>query len=187
MKEVSRMPLSPDPHALRKLVVIAICASLSVVLGIVEALIPFAVTIPGAKLGLGNILVLTCLVCLGGRDALWLIVLKTLLTAFILGSFSTFLFSMFGALASFLVMYVMLRLGGHNFSLTGVSIAGGIAHNIGQLTAASLVLGTTKIYYYLPFLLGAGVVTGIFVGWAAKHLIESLRRIDPFGMFHTES
>ncbi|MGV2805606.1 heptaprenyl diphosphate synthase, partial [Clostridium perfringens] len=88
------MPLSPDPHALRKLVVIAICASLSVVLGIVEALIPFAVTIPGAKLGLGNILVLTCLVCLGGRDALWLIVLKTLLTAFILGSFSTFLFSM---------------------------------------------------------------------------------------------
>lgn len=65
MKEVSSMPLSPDPYALRKLVVIAICASLSVVLGIVEALIPFAVTIPGAKLGLGNILVLTCLVCLG--------------------------------------------------------------------------------------------------------------------------
>lgn len=94
---------------------------------------------------------------------------------------------MFGALASYLVMYVMLRLGGHSFSLTGVSIAGGIAHNVGQLTAASLVLGTTKIYYYLPFLLGAGVVTGIFVGWAAKHLIESLRRIDPFSMFHTET
>lgn len=174
------MPLSPDPQALRKLTIIAIFASLSVVLGIIEAMIPFAVTIPGAKLGLGNILVLTCLIFFGGKDSLYLIFLKTLLTAFILGSFSTLLFSLFGALSSFLVMYILLRFASNSFSLAGISVAGGVAHNLGQLTAASIVLGTTKIYYYLPFLLAAGVVTGIFVGFASRHLITSLNRIDLF-------
>lgn len=179
------MPLSPDPQALRKLVVISIFASLAAVLGIIESMIPFAVTIPGAKLGLGNILVLTCLYFFSGRDALWLIVIKTLLTAFILGSFSTFLFSFLGAFGSFVVMFAMLRFGKQSFSLTGISIAGGVAHNGGQLSAAAMVLGTTKIYYYLPFLLVAGAVTGMFVGLAAKHLIASLNRIELFKSLKT--
>lgn len=178
------MPLSPDPQELRKLAVISIFASLAVVLGILESLIPFAVTIPGAKLGLGNILVLTCLYFFGGRDALSLIVLKTLLTAFILGSFSTLMFSIMGALSSFLMMYVLLRFGKNIFSLMGVSVAGGVAHNAGQLFAASIVLGTMKIYYYLPLLLVSGVVTGIFVGLASRHLIVSLNRIDLFNMMN---
>lgn len=178
---------SPEPRALRKLAVISMFASLSVVLGILEAMIPFAATIPGAKLGLGNIMVLSCLVCLGGRDTLWLIGLKTLMTAFMLGSFSTFVFSLFGALGSFGIMYAMLKLGESSFSLTGVSVAGGIAHNVGQLAAASLVLGTTAIFYYLPFLLGAGVATGVFVGWAARHLVSAFRRIDLVSMLEEGS
>ena len=174
------MPSSLDPQSLRKLVVIAIFASLAVVLGIMESLIPFAVTIPGAKLGLGNILVLTCLFFFGGRDALWLIVIKTLLTAFILGSFSTLLFSMMGALGSFLVMFVLLRYGRGEFSLMGISVAGGVAHNLGQLSVASFILGTTKIYSYLPFLMISGIVTGVFVGLASRYLITSLMRLEMF-------
>ncbi len=174
------MRLSHDPQALRKLVVISIFAALATVLGILETLIPLAVTIPGAKLGLGNILVLACLWLFGGKDALWLIVIKTLLTAFLLGSFSTFLFSILGALGSFAIMFVMLRFARDEFSLISVSILGGIGHNLGQLSAASIVLGTTRIYYYLPFLLAAGVVTGVFVGLAAKHLIAALERLNLF-------
>lgn len=174
------MPLSLDSYNLRKTIIISIFASIAVVLGIIESLIPFAVAIPGAKLGLGNIMVLTCLCIFNGKDALTLIVLKTILTAFILGSFSTFLFSLLGAFGSFIVMLIMLRLGRNMFSLMSISIMGGIAHNVGQLTAASLVLGTTKIYYYFPFLLIAGVVTGIFVGMAAKQLIHSMNRIEWF-------
>ncbi|WP_425320433.1 Gx transporter family protein [Paenibacillus campinasensis] len=176
-----------DPQGLRRLTIIAICASLSVVLGVLEALIPFAVTIPGAKLGLGNIMVLTCLVTLGGRDALWLVLLKTLLTAFILGTFSTFMFSLLGSLCSLLLMFAMLRLGRSSFSLIGVSVAGGVAHNAGQLLAAAMVLGTTKIFYYFPVLVLTGLITGIFVGMAARHLISSLARIDHGGVFQTES
>lgn len=181
------MPLSPDQYQLRRLIVIAIFASLAVVLGVVEALIPFTVTIPGAKLGLGNIIVLACIACFGGRDALLLIGLKTVLTSFILGSFSTFLFSVLGALSSFMIMYLMITFGSKLFSLMMTSVVGGIAHNMGQLLAASIILGTTKIFYYLPFLLVAGIATGLFVGAAANHLIGSLKRLQLFTAYQAQS
>lgn len=174
------MQLSPDPHELKRTVMISMFAAVAVVLGIIESLIPITISIPGAKLGLGNIMVLTCLVFFSGKDAMMLIILKTLLTSFILGTFSTFLFSFFGAVFSFIVMYVMLRLGRNQFSLVGISVVGGITHNIGQLVAAALVLGTTGIFYYLPILLVAGVVTGVFVGMATRYLVSSLRRIGLF-------
>jgi len=174
------MPLSTDSILLRKTMVVSIFASIAVVLGIIESLIPFAVAIPGAKLGLGNIMVLTCLYFFNARDSLALIMLKTVITAFILGSFSTFLFSLMGALGSFAVMYAMLKLGRGNFSLLGISVVGGAMHNAGQLLAAAIVLGTTKIFYYFPILLVSGVVTGIFVGLAARHLIQALERLEWF-------
>jgi heptaprenyl diphosphate synthase len=162
--------------ALKKTVILAIFAAVAVVLGIVESLIPIPMQVPGAKLGLGNIMILTCLVFFKGRDAFTLVVLKTVLTSFILGTFSTFLFSFFGALFSFVIMYLLLKLGKEMFSLIGVSVAGGIMHNIGQLTAATFVLGTSKIFFYLPFLVLTGIVTGVFVGLAAKYLVASLQK-----------
>jgi heptaprenyl diphosphate synthase len=162
--------------ALKKTVILAIFAAVAVVLGIVESLIPIPMQVPGAKLGLGNIMILTCLVFFKGRDAFTLVVLKTVLTSFILGTFSTFLFSFFGALFSFVIMYLLLKLGKEMFSLIGISVAGGIMHNIGQLTAATFVLGTSKIFFYLPFLVLTGIVTGVFVGLAAKYLVASLRK-----------
>ncbi|RAV04691.1 Gx transporter family protein [Paenibacillus sp. YN15] len=170
------MALHPerDREELKTAAMVAILAAVSVVLGIVESFIPFAIAVPGAKLGLGNIMVLTCLYYFKGQDALALIVLKTLLTSFILGTFSTFLFSLFGSLASFLIMFVLLRVRKDFFSLAAISIMGGIAHNLGQLGAAALVLGTTSIFYYLPLLLVSGVVTGFFIGVAATYLIGSL-------------
>lgn len=172
--------LDAQGSELRRTVVVAIFASVAVVLGIIESMIPFAVSVPGAKLGLGNIMVLTCLYYFRGRDALALIVLKTLLTSFILGAFSTFLFSLFGAIFSFVVMAVMLRWGRNQFSLVAISIVGGIMHNVGQLLAAAIVLGTTRIFYYMPVLLFSGIVTGVMVGLAAKYLIEALAKLDLF-------
>lgn len=172
------MLMPSEAQKLRKTVVISMFASVAVVLGVVESLIPFAVSLPGAKLGLGNIIVLTCLVFFTARDAWTLIMLKTIITSFIFGSFSTFLFSLFGAALSFAFMFLMLRLGKDQFSLTGVSIVGGIMHNLGQLAAASIVLGTTSILYYLPFLLVSGVVTGIIVGFATRYLVDALSKLS---------
>ncbi len=172
--------LSYPDDALRRTVMVAIFASIAVVLGVLESMIPLAVSIPGAKLGFGNIMILTCLYFFSAHDALALIVVKTILTAFILGTFSTFLFSFLGALFSFTIMLTLLRLGRESFSLTGISVVGGIAHNLGQLAGAAIVLGTIKIFYYLPFLLVAGVVTGILVGMASTRLVAALRRVDIF-------
>ncbi len=173
------MALHPerDHEELKTAAMVAILASVSVVLGIVESFIPFAIAVPGAKLGLGNIMVLTCLYYFKARDALALIILKTLLTSFILGTFSTFLFSFFGSLASFLIMFFLLRVRKDFFSLAAISIMGGIAHNLGQLGAAAMVLGTTAIFYYLPLLLISGIITGFFIGVAATYLIGSLDKL----------
>lgn len=174
------MPLSNDSLLLQKTIIIAIFASLAVVLGIVELLIPFTVAVPGAKLGLGNMMVLTCLHYFSWREAFTLIILKTVLTAFLLGAFSTFLFSFFGAFASFIVMWSMIKIGRQSFSLLGVSMMGGVFHNIGQLGAAAIVLGSTMIFYYLPFLLITGLATGIVIGIGATHLTATLNRLALF-------
>jgi heptaprenyl diphosphate synthase len=74
-------------------------------------------------------------------------------------------------------------IGGKNISLIGVSVAGGVAHNIGQLLAASMVFASLKIFYYLPMLLIAGVITGVAVGFAVRYLVTSLSKISLFEEF----
>lgn len=171
---------------LKKTVIIAIFAAVAVVLSIVESIIPVNLQIPGAKLGLANIMILTCLYFLRGRDALMLVILKTIITAFIFGTFSSMLFSLFGSLFSFIVMYLVMKLGRNQVSLIGVSIIGGVGHNFGQITAASIVFQSSNIYYYMPLLLITGLVTGILVGIAVKYLVPSLTKLSLFEEFQSQ-
>lgn len=82
-------------------------------------------------------------------------------------------------------MFVLMLISGKgkSISLIGISIAGGIAHNIGQLLAASMVFASLSIFYYLPMLLITGVVTGIAVGYAVRYLVASLSKISLFEEF----
>ncbi|AIQ39050.1 Gx transporter family protein [Paenibacillus sp. FSL R7-0297] len=181
------MPMSSSESAtaLKRTVIIAIFAAVAVVLSIVEAQIPLAGMglMPGAKLGFANIMILTCIYFLRGRDVFVLVILKTLLTAFLLGTLSSLLFSLFGSLFSFVVMFALVKLGGKRFSVIGISIAGGLAHNTGQLLAASFVFNSTSIFYYLPILLITGIVTGIAVGFAVRYVVDSLSKISLFEEF----
>ncbi|MNJ51905.1 Heptaprenyl diphosphate synthase component I [compost metagenome] len=171
---------------LKRTVIVSIFAAVAVVLSLVEALIPINMSVPGAKLGLANIMVLTCLYFLRPRDALMMVVLKTLLTSFILGTFSSLLFSIMGAMLSFVAMWFLLLVGRKHLSLISISIIGGIAHNIGQLTAATLYFKTTKIFYYLPMLMITGILTGIAVGIAVRYLVPSLSKLSLFEDFLKE-
>jgi heptaprenyl diphosphate synthase len=181
------MPMSSSESstALKRTVIIALFAAVAVVLSIVEAQIPLAGMglMPGAKLGFANIMILTCIYFLRARDAFVLVILKTLLTAFLLGTFSSMLFSLFGSLFSFVVMYLLVRFGGKRLSIIGISIAGGLAHNTGQLLAASIVLKSSSTFYYFPMLLITGVVTGIVVGFAVRYVVASLSKISLFEEF----
>ncbi|ANS76821.1 heptaprenyl diphosphate synthase [Paenibacillus yonginensis] len=169
--------------ALRRTVIIAIFAAVAVVLSLLETLVPINVSVPGAKLGLANIMVLTCLYFMRGRDAFVVVVLKTLLTSFIFGTFSSFLFSFLGALFSFGVMWLLLKLGRGRLSLIGISVAGGIAHNFGQLAAASIVIRSSVVFYYLPMLVLLGLGTGIVVGIAVRVLVPALAKLSLFEGF----
>lgn len=179
------MSSSESATALKRTVIIAIFSAVAVVLSLIEAQIPLAQLglVPGAKLGLANIMILTCIYFLRGRDAFLLVILKTLLTAFLLGTFSSLLFSLLGSLFSFVVMFLLMLVSSKQISLIGISIAGGVAHNIGQLLAASMVFASLSIFYYLPMLLIAGVVTGIAVGYAVRYLVASLSKISIFEEF----
>ena len=101
---------------------------------------------------------------LGPRQAAAVSLVRVLLVTFTFGNAFSFAYSLAGAALSFAVMVLLKRTG--KFSLLGVSIAGGVCHNIGQILVAMAVLGTAELIWYLPALLVAGTVAGICIGAA---------------------
>lgn len=136
--------------------------ALAMIFSYIESMIPIPVPIPGIKLGVANIAVITVLYVLGSRQAVLINLLRITLTAVLFGNFNSFLFSMAGGILSLAIMILLKYC--KVFSMIGVSVAGGVFHNIGQITAAVFLMDTTAIYYYLPVLLIAGVITGIVIG-----------------------
>ena len=148
--------------------------ALAMIFSYIEALIPISVGIPGAKLGFANIAILVVLYITGAKAAFFVDVLRILLTGILFGNMAAFIFSISGGLLSVAVMIVLKRT--DKFSMTGISVAGGVSHNIGQLAAAAVVMQTAGIVYYLPVLLIAGVITGVVNGCVAGIIKKCLHK-----------
>ncbi|MCF0142390.1 MAG: Gx transporter family protein [Parasporobacterium sp.] len=148
-----------------------LCAA-AMILTYIEVLIPIPLGIPGVKPGLANIAVVFALYSLGKFDAIIINVVRIVVTGLLFGSLFSILFSLAGAVASFLVMALLKRL--PVFSYTGVSIAGGITHNLAQLVVAIFVVGAAEIAFYIPVLLISGTVTGLIIGLVAALLIKKV-------------
>ena len=133
--------------------------ALALIFSYVESLIPIQIGIPGVKLGLV-------------KETYLLSITRVVLSGFLFGNMFAILYSLAGGLLSLTVMAVLKKAGG--FSVMGVSIAGGVFHNIGQLIIAMIVVETFSVAYYIPVLLIAGVITGLLIGIAAN---ETLKRI----------
>ena len=114
--------------------------SLALILSYVETLIPISFGIPGIKLGLANLVIVIVLYTYGGKEAFLLSVTRILLSGFLFGNLSMILYSMAGGVFSLAIMVLLRRTGG--FSIQGVSIAGGVFHNIGQLLLAMMIVET---------------------------------------------
>lgn len=142
--------------------------ALALVCSYVESLIPFYFGIPGMKLGLTNIVIIIILYCMGTKEAYCLSVLRVILAGFLFGNMFSILYSMAGAMLSLTVMYLLKKTG--KFKIVTVSTLGGICHNIGQLTVASFVVENYYVFYYLPFLLIAGFITGLLIGIGAQEI-----------------
>ena len=142
-------------------------------LSFLESQIPPLVAIPGVKLGLANVAVIFALYRFGAREAAAVSALRVFLVGLLFGSFVSTLYSIAGAILSFVVMLLLRRF--KIFSEVGVSVAGGVCHNIGQIAVACVLLETNVILYYLPFLLLSGTVAGVGVGALSALLIRKLK------------
>ena len=140
----------------------AMLVALALIFSYVEVLIPFSFGIPGIKLGLANLVVVTGLFILKPSEVFGILLTRIILVAFLFGNMSSLIYSLSGGILSFCVMLLLKRCKG--FSITGISIAGGISHNIGQLVVAAIVVESVSVFYYMPVLMISGLVTGMLIG-----------------------
>lgn len=158
----------------KKVALSGMLVALAFVFSYVEMLLPLPFGIPGMKLGLANLVVLLCLYSMGAPFALGVSLVRVLLAAFTFGSISGMLYSLAGAALSFVGMCICYRKSA--FSPLGVSILGGVLHNIGQLAVAFAMLGVAGVLYYVLPLLITGAVTGAIIGAATKLLLPQMQK-----------
>lgn len=146
--------------------------ALALIFSYVESLIPVSLGIPGVKLGLANLIIVIALYKMRTRDAFLLSIVRVLLSGFIFGNYFSIIYSLAGAMLSLAVMAFLKRQEG--FSVIGVSIAGGVCHNVGQLLVAMAVVETFSVVYYVPVLLIAGLITGFIIGIVANEMLKRM-------------
>lgn len=146
----------------RRVALYGMLTALAFVLSYVESLVPVTLGIPGVKLGLANLVVLIALYTLDLKGAFVISVVRIVLSGLTFGGLFSMLYSLAGGLFSFAVMAILSRK--KVFGTVGVSVCGGVAHNIGQLLVAMAVLETESVWYYFPVLLISGSVAGVLIG-----------------------
>jgi len=159
----------------KRIACLGLFIALAFVLSYVEYLLPLNIGIPGAKVGLANLVVMVALYTLGKKDAALLSVVRVVLVGFTFGNLAMMLYSMAGALLSFVVMLIAKRT--RLFSITGVSVLGGVFHNVGQIIVAMFVLETASLLYYLPFLIVIGTISGIVIGVISSMITVRVDRL----------
>ena len=153
----------------------AMYTALAFVFSYIESLIPLSIGIPGVKPGFANIVILL-VVCSSGHitDAYSIAVIRVVLTGLTYGNLSTMIYALAGTLLATTSRLISKNSG--LLSTTGISIIGGIAHNMGQLIAAIIMLSTAGLIYYLPVLVISGLVTGMVTGIITDKCIKHLGR-----------
>ena len=157
----------------KRIAFLGLMVALAFVLSYVEMLLPINIGIPGAKIGLANLVVMVALYKIGPRDAFTLSLVRVILVGLTFGNMAMMLYSLAGALLSFAAMMNGKRT--NLFSAVGVSVLGGVFHNMGQIIVAMFVLETTSLVYYLPFLVVIGTVSGIVIGIVSGMIVQRLK------------
>ena len=157
-----------DDNRTSYVVILGFMLALSLILSYVESLIPFPFGVPGMKLGLPNMAVVILIYRYGAKEGIVINVLRIILSGFLFGNLFGIMFSISGAFISFICMIIAKKSG--LLDMRGVSVAGGLCHNIAQLLVAAFIVKTSGIMFYLPVLLVSGAVTGFLNGFIAEKL-----------------
>lgn len=170
---------------------LAMLSSLALALSWVEAILPFQPGLPGIKLGLANLVIVFVLSRMGAGSALLVNLVRILLAGFLFaGPFGT-LYSLAGAAFSLAGMTVLTAINQKReaagktgcFSLYGISMTGGVLHNLGQLIVAVLFVSNRNLFFYFPVMIlsgiAAGILNGIIVRLLSAHIPRSAGLIPP--------
>lgn len=165
---------SPTGTPGRRVALDGILVALAMIFSYIETFIPFNFGVPGIKLGLANLVVLLGLTFLPAVDVLLISLVRIVLSSLLFGNVMSLWYSLAGGLLSFLCMWLLTKREG--YSLIGISMAGGVLHNIGQVVTAAIIVKTMQLTWYLPVLLVAGLVTGAIIGTVAKLLMPRVQK-----------
>lgn len=157
----------------KKITFVGLSAALALLLSYVEMLIPplFA-AVPGVKIGLPNVVIIYILYASGLRGAAVVSITRILLSSLLFGNVMIFWYSLAGAVLSLTIMAILKKT--DLLSTVGVSVAGGVSHNLGQILVAVFLLDTPQIAYYMIVLTFTGTVSGIFIGICGAQMIRRL-------------
>lgn len=153
-----------------RIAVSAMFAALALIFSYIEAILPLSTGIPGVKLGIANLVVILALYNMNFRYAMGINVIRILVAGLLFNGLFGALYSLAGGVVSLTVMWLLKRTG--LFSMAGVSMAGGVAHNMGQLLVASALVSNLKMFVYLPVLMFSGIAAGILIGITASVVNE---------------
>ncbi|MBQ8380933.1 MAG: Gx transporter family protein [Clostridia bacterium] len=158
----------------RRLVLLGTFTAIALILSYIEFLLPpIWSAVPGIKLGLANVMVIYVLYSLSLKDAAMVSLVRVFLSAILFGTALTLAYSLAGAVLSLAAMAILKKLG--LFSEVGVSIAGAVLHNLGQILVAVIVLRTAEIGYYMIILTLTGILSGVFVGLVGSLLTKYIK------------
>lgn len=167
-----------NPLDTKRRVLLGILTSQALVLSVMESWFPVPMGIPGIKLGLSNIIIIASLIFFSLSNTLILVLIKCILSSLFMGGPVIFAFSLCGGVLSTLVMWFILKYMESWFSLVGVSIAGSITHNTGQIMVAAFIMNDLSVTGYLPVLLFSGIIMGAFVGICSSFIVSTLRKLN---------
>ena len=150
----------------------ALLAALALIFSYIEVLIPFNPGIPGIKLGIANLVIIIALYYLGPKYALTVNLVRICIAGLLFNGVFGALYSLSGGLLSWVVMVLLKKTG--VFSVTGVSMAGGVAHNLGQLLTAAFIVSNIKVFIYFPVLIFSGLICGTLIGILSYLILKKL-------------
>ena len=159
----------------KKVAMLGLTVALAMIMSYIEALVPLSFAVPGIKMGLANIVIIFVLYKIGTKEAILVSLIRVILVSLLFSNVMAMAYSIAGAVLSLSVMWLLKKT--DKFSFVGVSIAGGIMHNVGQIIMAVILLGTEQIALYLPVLIITGTATGVVIGIVSGLVINRFRKI----------
>lgn len=159
----------------KKVAMLGLTIALAMIMSYIEALVPLSFAVPGIKMGLANIVIIFVLYKIGTREAILVSLIRVILVSLLFSNVMAMAYSIAGAVLSLSVMWLLKKT--DKFSVIGVSIAGGIMHNVGQIIMAVILLGTEQIALYLPVLIITGTATGVVIGIVSGLVINRFKNI----------